>query len=407
MKIILIAEGAPESASFSSPEETVLFRLSAYNQKRVDSLANGLSAKGAEVLLIRAKPAENPDGGFDFSERESFKTLSIETGKSKAGVRLPLKEYFDFSAVLSEKAPELIKLFNPDAVIYSALFPFCVSAAEKLAELSGAVLITELPCSFSKLIEKVKFPFFDTLLAPVLKKGVGSAFGKSRILVSYYPAAATELSQNERLWIRFFPSAAPAAEPSATAKALYDELFALKGDGRLLICGGELLEGLRLEELISAFAGFGEKYKLALIGSGSYKTVLKRFCREHGAENVFFFEGVLPEELSFVFGAGTAVFVSENKLSAGAFPVPEEVFAALSSGRPVFAPAKDFSGIKVLERLSALSEIDRKLDSLSQKSREEASAAEKARRQFAAENSEENYIKAYYDKILDLLKKEK
>lgn len=403
MKIIIISEGETDfPKTIASLEESALARLSKDNLNRVELLCSGLSECGCEVLLIRAKPTEKPSGSFELTDSGRFKTLYIETGKSKPGVRLPIKEYFDFSAVLSEKAKKLLRLFTPDVIIYSALFPFCNSAAEKLAELSGAVLITELPCSTAKLTQKVKFPFFDTLLAPVLKKGMTSALQKSRMLVSYYPAAKSEFPEHDRFWERHFPFSLPQTEPSEAAKALYDELSAFKGNGFLLIYGGAISEGLRLEELAAAFAAFGEKYRLALIGDGSYNAVLKRFCREHNAENVFFFGGIPKEELSFVFGAGDAVFVSENKLSEGAFPVPEEVFYALASGKPVFAPTKDFSGIKPIERLAELSEISRKLDSLTHKSTEEASSAEKTRTQFAADNTTEKYIKAYYDKISNL-----
>lgn len=342
MNIMLIDDGLglPAGSALSSPAEETLRRLLAENLRRHIALAKAFFALGDNVLLVRAAPSpEEKAELFEYREADGIAQLFVHTERSRRGFHLPWREIYDFVTLLRENASGVAGIFKPYVVISASFFPFTVYPAEKIARLSGAVLITELPCSAKQLSRRLKLSSPVDLAAPVLSHALSRAQKASTALIALYPDAHADFPGQKNLLELLAPALDAPKKPSDEAKMLKDELCSLREDGAFVLAyGGELQKGYSLEALIAAASGFSGKLCVVMLGTGGYKTVLRRIAREAGA-NVLFFDGVSPAEMPFVLSAADCVFVAENTYIGGLAPESEAFCAALLSGRPVLAAA--------------------------------------------------------------------
>lgn len=343
MNILIIDDGLSPAKSEHAPFGREAFaRICEENLFRHRAFAAEAARLSDNLLFIRAvlEPMAEDAGIFEFRTCEGVSELIIRVppGRSRA---LPLKGLFEFYSLLSENAPGIAGLFEPDAVICGGALPLGIFAAAKMARLSGAVLITEFCCSPEKILKRLRLSGGSFWLTAVLKKAAALAFEKSEAVIGLYPEFFREYTGHKNA-LQMLPPAHPLPkEPSNEAKLLRSSLEALAEGGIFTLCFcGKLERGRSLEELIRAAGDLDRRFSLMLIGSGDFKISLRRTAREAGVTNVTFLDEIPPEDFSFALSAAGAVFVSEQAELRGLGAEGGEFFASLAAGRPVLAAAE-------------------------------------------------------------------
>lgn len=346
MNILMIDDMLlPEESKADSPQKRLFLRFSEENRKRRIFLAKEFQKHGADLLLIRLALSETVSSpSFEFSESEGISQLFVKIPKMAKPGFIRSKELLEFSSVLLENSPGLAGLFKPDFVISGGVLNFGFSAAEKISEASGAVLITEASMVWNKILQKFSLCSKFSVLPFFLKKTAEKAFSKSDSVLRFFPELSFGFSCAQRVFPAVFPPSSSVLFPSEEAKSLKEKLSAF-GEGKnfsLAFCG-ELENGYSIEELILSAAAFGEKFSLCFLSEGTKKPYYKRFCAEKGIKNVFFFDDVPKEELSCILSGADAVFVSESDFGKGFFPEQENFWNALGAQKPVIAASEHWA----------------------------------------------------------------
>lgn len=412
MNILMIDDMLlPEKTKADSPQKRLFLRFSEENRRRRFFLAKEFKKFGANVLLIRLSLSEGASSvSFEFCDKEEISQLFIKIPKGRQKVFLRSKELLEFCSALLENSPGLSGLFKPDIVISGGVLNFGFSAGEKIAENSGAVFITEASCAFEKILKRFALCSKFSALPFLLKKSAEKAFLKSDSVLGFFPKVPSELSGAQRVFPMFLPPSFSCFEPSEEAKILREKLSAF-GEGKnfsLAFCG-ELEEGYSIEELILSASSFGEKISLCFLFEGAKKPYLKRFCAEKGITNVFFFDDVPKEEISYILSGADAVFVSEFDFSKGLFPEQENFWNALGAQKPVIAASEHWADF-FRKAGGAIIVKPRRKDSISLGIKTLLSMAEADRdilgasnRNFYEKNSPENFAKEYFSLFDNLL----
>lgn len=401
----------PEKAKADSPQKRLFLRFSEENRSRRIFLAKEFQKLGANVLLIRLSLSEGTSSvSFEFCDKEEISQLFIKIPKGRKKVFLPSKELLEFCSALLENSPGLAGLFKPDAVISGGVFTFGFSAGEKIAESCGAVFITEASCAFEKILRHFSLCSKFSAIPFFIKKTAEKTFLKSDSVLGFFPKVSSELSGAQRVFPMVLPPAFCCSETSEKAGILREKLSAF-GEGKsfsLAFCG-ELEEGYSIEELILSAASFGEKFSLCFLSEGTKKPYFKRFCAEKGISNVFFFEDVPKEEISYILSGADAVFVSESDFGKGLFPEQENFWNALGAQKPVIAASEHWADF-FRKAGGAIIVKPRRKDSISLGIKTLLSMAEADRdilgasnRNFYEKNSPENFAKEYFSLFDNLL----
>lgn len=335
----------PEPAKANSSEKVLFCRASEENAKRRILLAKEFQKLGANVLVARLflNKTEAPVS-FEYRESEGVSQLfvKIPAGKKKNFLRLP--ELFSFGSVLSENAPGLAGIFEPDIVISGGVLPFSVSAGLKISEGANAVFVTEISCLPAEVLKRFGFAFGLNPVLIFLKKSTAAAFLKSHAVLGFFPKVSQKFSGAHNLYPAVFPSLPKAEKPSEKALLLREKLFSFsEGKTFVLAFCGEIESGFSIEELILSAGTFGKELALVFLSEGSKKPYFKRFVAEKGITNVFFFEESAREELPFILSGADGIFVSESDFGKGLFPEEKTFWDALGAQKPVIAASEHWA----------------------------------------------------------------
>ena len=337
MNILIIDDGLlpfdkNRAKAFGKAE---LVRLEHEHRELNRALARALAARAQNVLKIfAAEDGAAAPGHFTYSGEGGVLALgaSVE-GKGAFALR-----YLRFCRILRQSAAVICGLFKPEAVIYASMTPFCAAAAEKIAEISGAVLIAAVPCSFPEAFRRLGGARCSNPVLTVLKRNSACSLRRAAVL-GYYP----RLFQS-RLGGRLIapPPVSSGKAPSEEAVFAHDSVAALSGGEVFTLCYcGRLCPGLSLRALIAAAKKIAGRFILAIVGDGEYKAELRRAARECGANNVCFYDGVPKEDIPFVLSAADAVFIPESSAIRGFACEYPDFLRAFAAGRPAVAAAAE------------------------------------------------------------------
>lgn len=402
----------PEKAGADSSQKAIFCRMMEENYRRRLFLAKEFSRLGANVLLARLELC--PKGSaeaFEFRENGGISQLFVKVPSSAKGFGLHIKELIRFSAMLSDNFASLSGLFLPDAVICGGVLPFCASAAAKIAEAAGAVLITELSCSPKELLVKLGlFSVFNPVLM-LLKRGTNTSLDKSEAVLGLFPDAQQVFKGTRNHYPMNHPAPKEPEKPSQKAKEQREALFALREGGTFVLAfGGSLEAGSSAEELISVCSGFGDKFALVFPSGGTKQPFYKKFVAEKGITNVFFIDGVGREDLPFVLSAADGIFLSESDFIKGSASDYERFFSAFLAERPVIACADKYadffrkSGGTVIIRPRHKDSIRLGIKTLMDMAEGDREILGLSCREFAEKNSPEAFAKDYFSLIDNLVK---
>lgn len=339
MNILIIDDGLLPFCKDKSPNKKALLRFALANSRFNRELAKAFSAFSHNVLLVTSSEEGNyTPKHFDYSGEDGFLLLkaAINFGEDKS--LFHSLKYYEFCKLLNKNSAALSALFKPDVVLCSGVFPFSLVAAKKLAEISGAVLTAVLSCSYGSVIKSLGLISSADPVLTVFKRRADRALLKCDAVFGYYPQLPAD-----------FPSAVPLVPPhipintapSAEAILVHDSIAAFSGGEVFTLCYcGKLAPNLSMEALISAIKGCGKRFILAIVGSGEYKSTLRRIAREQGVTEVCFYDGVPDEDIPFVLSAADSVFIAENSLCKGHFAEYSTFLQVFSAKRPTIAAAE-------------------------------------------------------------------
>ena len=412
MNILIIDDMlVPESSGAENCRRAVFCRLVEENRKRRNFLCREFSRLGANVLLARLRLCKK-DSPETFEYCEDMGTSQVFVGlpsKAKGGLRL--KELFCFNSLLTENGPSLGGLFTPDAVIAAGVLPGAVSAAAKIAETSGAVLITELSCSPAELLVRLRMASSINPMLKVLNRSCEGALRKSDAVLGFFPDAAKKFGGAHGFYPMLYPAPVLAEGPSEKAKMQREALLAFGEGGTFVLAFGDELEnGRSIAELISTVGGFGDKFALVFPFGGAEKAFFKRFVAEKGITNVFFMEECEKAEAPFILSAADGIFLSESEFIKGSASESEGFFTALLAGRPVIACAEhnaDFfrkAGGAIITKPRRKDSIRLGISTLLDMAESDRDILGRACRDFAEKNSPEAFARDYYSLIDNLVK---
>ncbi|MBR5310430.1 MAG: hypothetical protein IKU42_04855 [Oscillospiraceae bacterium] len=334
--IIVSSDYIPEKTLKEPFEKAELLRVLDENKKLRLFLAEEFSSLGANVLIIEPDfSGKSHKTAMEFFDSDGISRVFVNLDSKKPDRLLSGKDILRFCSKAADNSAAIGGIFLPDIVISSGSFPFGIGAAEKIAEESSAVLITELFCPPDFLIKTgaIKKPSPVLIL---LKKAEKSAFDKSSAVLGFYKQEKEALFGAHGFFPMDFPFFEPKKTTSSEAFSLYEKLFTFReGKTPVLATESPLENGFSIEELIFAAKEFSGKINLVFLSGGSKKPLYKSMIREKGINNVFFLDPIPKGEASFVLSAADFVFVSENKI-IGAHS-KELFYSALYSGKPVLA----------------------------------------------------------------------
>ncbi len=401
----------PEESKADFPLQRLFLRFAKENQKRRILLAKEFQKLGANVLLARLELCKSDvPVSFEYRESDGISQLFVKLPAPKKTSFFHFKELFGFGTALSENSPSLGGIFKPDVVISGGVFPASIFAAAKIAECSNARLITELSCLPAELLKRSgKRFFFDPVLI-FIKKGIETAFAKSSAVLGFFPKASACFSGRKTLYPMCFPAPDFPGEPSEKAVFLRESLLSFREGGTFVLAFcGELEEGFSIEELILSAANFGAKFALVFLSEGSKKPYFKRFVAEKGITDVFFFDDVPKEELSYILSAADGIFVSESDFAKGFFPEQENFFKAFRAQKPVIAASEhwtDFfrrSGGTVIVKPRRKESISLGIKTLLSMAETDRETLGLALADFVRKNSMQNFAKEYFSLFDNLL----
>ncbi len=397
-----------------SPEKKEIFRLIDENRKRRILLAKEFSSYGANVLLIRPELCFPSDRSpFEFSEENGISLLTVRINSKRRGKLLPLKESLLFSGALFDNSSCLSGIFLPDAVILGGSFCFCAGSGTKIAEESGAVLVSELSSFPKDILPRAGICFGTSPMLAVLKKSSYTAAEQSDAVLGFSPEIKKRFSGAHGFLPMDIPCTENKKEPSSDDFSLYEKLFAFKEGGTfVLTCPVFSKNDPSVEKLISVCGGFDGKFALVLLSADIDMRSYKRMVSEKGITNVFFLEGAKKQALPFILSASDGIFLYENKFIKGSAPCQPDYFSVFSSGRPVVAEAEywtDFfrsSGGSIITKPRNKESLRLGIKALMDMSSSDRDILGNANREFFEKHSFENFAKEYF-LLLDNLVKQK
>ena len=343
MNILIIDDSPLFEKTAETFEKAALCRLAAQNFAGTEVLAKEFAKLGANVLLLRPRLSDL-DEAFEFFDREGFGQILVPVRHCSKNSEIRLREGICFSRRITENFPCIAGLFRPDAVILGAVLPFAAFAAAKIAEASGAVLITELFCPPKELLLRLGAVSRISPVLTALDKATNCALKKSDGVLGLFPDAQTRFEAAKSLYCLEQPAPLVRFSFSKEAKSLRESIATFKDGGAfVLVYCGPLEKGFSIEELVTVCSGFGNKFALVFSSFCKEKEYIRRFVLQKGYTNVFFVDGACSEELSFVLSAADGIFVSESVLTKGLLPEHQRFFGAFLTGRPVIACAEKYS----------------------------------------------------------------
>ncbi len=401
-----------ENAGENSSKKAAFCRITEENCRRRIFLAREFSRLGANVLLARIElcPKDCPES-FEFRESGGISQLFVKIPGSQKGFGLHTKELLTFSALLSDNFASLGGLFLPDAVICGGILPFCATAAAKIAEAAGAVLITEFSCSPKETLTRLGLISSFNPVLMLLGRSINAALSKSDAVLGFFPDAQQVFRGARNLYPLNLPAFPAAKTPSEAAKEQKNALGLFKEGGTFVLAfAGNLDFGFSIEELLSVCTGLGDKFALVFLSGGTREAFYKNLASEKGLTNVFFMEPPKQEELSFVLSAADGIFLSENDFIKGAAFDYERFFSAFLAGRPVVACADKYadffrkSGGTVIIRPRHKESIRLGIKTLMEMTGGDREILGLSCREFAEKNSLEAFAKDYLNLTDNLVK---
>ena len=320
MNILIIDDGLLpfDKNSAKAFGKAELLRLEREHRVLNRELARAFAARAQNVLMVSAaEDGAAAPGHFEYSGEGGVLTLAASVEGKGGKRRFAFSQYTNFCRILRQSAAVICGLFKPDAVIFSSFTPFCAASAEKIAEISGAVLIAAEPCSFSELSRRLGKVRCSSPVLTVLKRKSACSLQRAAVF-GYYPKLLQDHCGGRLI-----------APPPIYSGG---EIFTL------CFCG-RLVPGLSLTALITAAGKIGGRFVLAIVGGGEYKSELRRAARECGANNVCFYDGVPEQDIPFVLSAADAVFASESSVICGAAAEYADFLRAFAAGKPTVAAA--------------------------------------------------------------------
>lgn len=340
MNILIIDDGLLpfDEAGAKAAGKIELLHLEHEHRYLNRALAAAFAARAQNVLVISAaEHGAAAPGHFDYSGEGGVLTLAASVDGKGGKRRFAFSRYTLFCRILRQSAAVICGLFKPDAVIFSSFAPFCAAAAEKIAEISGAVLIAAVPCSFSELSRRLgKVRCSNPVLTALRRKSARSL--RRAAVFGYYPKLLRDCPGGRLIAP---PPIYSGSAPSEEAVFVHDSIAALSG-GEIftLCCCGRLLPGLSLTALIAAAKKVGGRFMLAIVGGGEYRAELRRAARGCGANNVCFYNGVPEQDIPFVLSAADAVFIAESRSAKGSAAEYADFLRAFAAGKPTVAAAE-------------------------------------------------------------------
>lgn len=328
----------PKKIPADSPEKSSVFRLLEENRRFRIALAKAFGAFGANVLLIRPEISSHGEKtAFEFSEDEGISVLSVRINSKRTEKLLPFREIMRFCSDVSDNSFCLGGIFLPDVIISGGVFPFGYSAAKKIAEETGALLITEFFCEPRDILIKSGIASGISPVLTVLKRMMNSAAENSDAVLGFYPDAKKRFFGAHGFFPMDFPPLFDTPKPKNSAFSLYEKLFSYKDGGTFVLgCALPMEHGFGIEELISVSSRFGDKFALVFLSGGRLEKQYRRMVSEKGITNVFFLSGAEKADIPFILSAADGVFLSEDGFIKGYAP-NADFFRILSAGRPVIA----------------------------------------------------------------------
>ena len=402
----------PEPAKADSSEKVLLCGFAKENERRKILLAKEFQKLGANVLLARlflCKTEALPS--FEYSESEGVSQLFVKIPARKNKSFLRLSELFSFASLLSENAPGLAGIFEPDIVLAGGVFPFSVSAGIKISEGANAILLTELSCLPAEVFKRFRLASAINPVLIFLKKSTHAAFSKSHAVLGFFPKVSQKFSGAHNLYPAVFPSLPEVGNPSEKAVFLKEQLSSFsEGKTFVLAFCGEIENGFSLEELVLSAASFGQKLALVFVTEGTKKPYLKRFIAERGITNVFFTEDFARDEIPFILSGADGIFVSESDFGKGVFPEEKTFFEAFGAQKPVIAASEhwaDFfrkAGGAIIVKPRRKDSITLGIKALLNMSETDRETLGRANREFFEKNSIRNFAKKNFSLFENFVK---
>ena len=339
MNILIIDDGLLpfDEAGAKAAGRIELLRLEHEHRYLNRALAAAFAARAQNVLVISAaEHGAAAPGHFEYSGEGGVLTLAASVDGRGGKRRSAFSRYTRFCRILRQNAAVICGLFKPDAVIFSSFTPFCAAAAEKIADISGAVLIAAVPCSFSEMQRRLGKVRCSNPVLTVLKRKSACSLRRAAVF-GYYPKLLQD-HPGGRLIAP--PPVCTGKAPSEEAVFAHDSIAALSGGEIFVLCYcGRLVPGLSLTALIAAAKKTGGRFMLAIVGGGEYKAELRRAARECGANEVCFYDGVPEQDIPFVLSAADAAFIAESSVLRGAAAEYADFLRAFAAERPTVAAA--------------------------------------------------------------------
>lgn len=339
MNILIIDDGLLpfDKNSAKAFGKAELLRLERKHRVLNRELARAFAARAQNVLMVSAtEDGAAAPGHFEYSGEGGVLTLAASVEGKGGKRRFAFSRYTNFCRILRQSAAVICGLFKPDAVIFSSFTPFCAASAEKIAEISGAVLIAAEPCSFSELSRRLGKVRCSSPVLTVLKRKSACSLQRAAVF-GYYPKLLQDHCGGRLIAP---PPIYSGSAPSEEAVFTHDSIAAFSGGEIFTLCFcGRLVPGLSLTALITAAGKIGGRFVLAIVGGGEYKSELRRTARECGANNVCFYDGVPEQDIPFVLSAADAVFASESSVICGAAAEYADFLRAFAAGKPTVAAA--------------------------------------------------------------------
>lgn len=409
--IIVSSDFLPEKSGRESFLESEFFRILDENKKMRLSLARDFSSLGANVLIIEPDfSGEKSTCSMEFKEQDGISRVLVHIDSKRQNRIFPVKDILRFSGKVLDNSACIGGIFLPDIVISSGSFPFSFGAAEKIAEESSAVLITELFCSENALIKTGATKKMNPVLT-LLKKAEKSVLSESDAVLSFFPGAKKASFGAHGVIPMDIPSFKPKNSISPEGLSLYEKVFAFKEGKNFVLASFVPLEnGFSIEELILASKEFEGRLSLVFISSGSKARFYKSFIAERGIKNVFFLDEPPEDEISFVLSGADGVFVSENTSLGESAPQQSRFYRAFSAGKPVLAASENFldflrkSGGAVISRPKNKESLRLGIKALLEMSETDRETLSRSGKDFFDKNSAENFSKEYFSLLKHLVK---
>jgi len=240
-------------------------------------------------------------------------------------------------------AKNLVKICSPDVVISSSTYPLDTYAAQKIARLSGAIIIHEVHDMWPlTLIEIAKMPKFHPLII-LFQLAENSAYKKSNAVVSLLPNAKEYMIQHGLMDSKFYyvPNGIVVSDWNNATSLPEQHLQVLnecKVRKQFICCYfGSHTNTYGLKYFIGSAKYLNENNVcLLLVGDGMEKNNFIKQANEEGYNNVIFLPPIPKQSIPSLLEMVDIVYVGGTKSKMRKFGAAmNKVYDSMMAAKPI------------------------------------------------------------------------